>query len=253
MLQFFRKIRKKLAHENQLLKYLRYAFGEIVLVVIGILIALQINNWNITKQQRKTEQVNLIALLEEFKKNNELLNKEIDDTAEIIVGIENIIRSFESSVLDTISEQTLAKYLFQSVAKTLSYIPNSGVLSELISSGNLKLIQNQTLKHKLAGFGSRVQLVKGHENKLALVRQNMENDFLNTGNYKALLTAIGEDLNWKTPFDSVSNKPLFYSMATLNKHLAFKSYCDNTTRLFYLPLKEEIEVIIDLISSELNN
>ncbi|MBN2615621.1 MAG: hypothetical protein JXR71_07985 [Bacteroidales bacterium] len=42
----FKNIRRKLAAENQLTKYLRYAIGEILLVVIGILIALQVNNWN---------------------------------------------------------------------------------------------------------------------------------------------------------------------------------------------------------------
>ncbi|MBT8293981.1 MAG: hypothetical protein KJN70_11960 [Eudoraea sp.] len=46
MIGFFRKIRKKLADDNKPLKYMRYAVGEIVLVVVGILIALQINNWN---------------------------------------------------------------------------------------------------------------------------------------------------------------------------------------------------------------
>ena len=46
MLRFFRNIRQKLAAENKVMAYLRYAIGEIILVVIGILIALQINNWN---------------------------------------------------------------------------------------------------------------------------------------------------------------------------------------------------------------
>ena len=46
MINFFRKIRRKLADDNKPLKYMRYAIGEIVLVVIGILIALSINNWN---------------------------------------------------------------------------------------------------------------------------------------------------------------------------------------------------------------
>ena len=50
MIPFFRKIRKKMADDNRPLKYARYAIGEIVLVVIGILIALQVNNWN---EQRK--------------------------------------------------------------------------------------------------------------------------------------------------------------------------------------------------------
>ena len=46
MLRFFRNIRKELAAENKVMAYLRYAIGEIILVAIGILIALQINNWN---------------------------------------------------------------------------------------------------------------------------------------------------------------------------------------------------------------
>ena len=46
MIPFFRRIRKKMADDNKPLKYFRYAIGEIVLVVIGILIAVQINNWN---------------------------------------------------------------------------------------------------------------------------------------------------------------------------------------------------------------
>ena len=52
MINFFRKIRKQLADDNKPLKYMRYAVGEIVLVVIGILIALSINNWN---EERKTK------------------------------------------------------------------------------------------------------------------------------------------------------------------------------------------------------
>jgi len=46
MIPFFRKTRKNLADDNKPMKYMRYAIGEIVLVVIGILFTLQINNWN---------------------------------------------------------------------------------------------------------------------------------------------------------------------------------------------------------------
>ena len=52
-MKIFRKIRQKLLTENKFSKYLIYALGEIVLVVIGILIALQINNWNQSKQEQK--------------------------------------------------------------------------------------------------------------------------------------------------------------------------------------------------------
>ena len=54
MINFFRKIRKQLADDNKPLKYMRYAIGEIILVVVGILIALSINNWNENRKTNKT-------------------------------------------------------------------------------------------------------------------------------------------------------------------------------------------------------
>ena len=56
MLSFFRKIRKNMADDNRPLQYARYAIGEIVLVLVGILIALQINNWNEERKEQKAEQ-----------------------------------------------------------------------------------------------------------------------------------------------------------------------------------------------------
>jgi len=67
MIPFFRKIRKKMADDNKPLKYMRYAFGEVVLVVIGILIALQINTWNENRKLQNEE----LNLLEEVKSNLE--------------------------------------------------------------------------------------------------------------------------------------------------------------------------------------
>ncbi|WP_297693865.1 DUF6090 family protein [uncultured Eudoraea sp.] len=56
MINFFRRIRKQLADDNKPLKYMRYAIGEIVLVMIGILLALQVNNWNeVRKSKIKAE------------------------------------------------------------------------------------------------------------------------------------------------------------------------------------------------------
>ena len=62
MIKFFRHIRKSLIEKNQMGKYFKYAIGEILLVVIGILIALQINNWNEERKDRKLEK-NYVELL----------------------------------------------------------------------------------------------------------------------------------------------------------------------------------------------
>ena len=67
MIKFFRKIRQKLLSENKFSKYLIYAIGEIILVMIGILLALQVNNWNEERKQKQKEIVNLIAIKEDLE------------------------------------------------------------------------------------------------------------------------------------------------------------------------------------------
>ena len=69
MIKFFRKIRQKLLSENKFSKYLIYAIGEIALVVIGILIALQINNWKEQRRENINEQAILKRLEKEFNSN----------------------------------------------------------------------------------------------------------------------------------------------------------------------------------------
>jgi len=74
MINFFRKIRKQLADDNMPLKYFRYAIGEILLVVIGILIALSINNWNQSRKQNIAENEFLQGIKTDLKKDKEYIN-----------------------------------------------------------------------------------------------------------------------------------------------------------------------------------
>ena len=82
MIKFFRKIRQQLVTENKFSKYLLYAIGEIVLVVIGILIALQINNWNEYQKERKSERL----LLSEIRDN---LKYDLNDFESNITTLQN--------------------------------------------------------------------------------------------------------------------------------------------------------------------
>jgi hypothetical protein len=77
MIPFFRKIRKKMADDNKPLKYMRYAIGEIVLVVVGILIALSINNWNENRKSNTREKKLLIELRANLQINVNNLNSDI--------------------------------------------------------------------------------------------------------------------------------------------------------------------------------
>ena len=67
MIKLFRNIRQNLLTEGKTTKYLKYAIGEIILVVIGILIALQINNWNENRKNESTESDYYCKLLDDFE------------------------------------------------------------------------------------------------------------------------------------------------------------------------------------------
>ncbi|MGB3342866.1 MAG: DUF6090 family protein [Aequorivita sp.] len=88
MIKFFRKIRQKALTENKLSKYLLYAIGEIILVVIGILIALSINNWNQEKSDRKIEKDYIFSLIEDAKTDLSNFNDAIAANEERIQNLE---------------------------------------------------------------------------------------------------------------------------------------------------------------------
>ena len=78
MIKFFRKIRQRLLSQNRFSRYFVYAVGEILLVVIGILIALQVNNWNEERNQRQVELKYFYNLKNDLLADNESLNLLID-------------------------------------------------------------------------------------------------------------------------------------------------------------------------------
>ena len=101
MINFFRKIRRKLADDNQFFKYSRYAIGEILLVVIGILIALQINNWNENRLAKIEEEKYLNALLIETNTNKEFLLSLIEDRTAILNAFNYTIDYFNEPILNS--------------------------------------------------------------------------------------------------------------------------------------------------------
>ena len=77
MPRFFNRIRKQLAKENKFFQYSRYAIGEILLVVVGILLAFQVDSWNEGQKERKLELKSLMDLKREFLSNKSLLETSV--------------------------------------------------------------------------------------------------------------------------------------------------------------------------------
>ncbi|MCR9015408.1 DUF6090 family protein [Aquiflexum gelatinilyticum] len=98
MLKFFRKIRQKLLSENRVTRYLVYAIGEIFLVVIGILIALQVNNWNEGRKEKAREREYLLFALENIKADSLSLDSILSRTKKIIDVHQNLIDYSENKI-----------------------------------------------------------------------------------------------------------------------------------------------------------
>jgi Family of unknown function (DUF6090) len=145
MIKFFRHIRKKFLTENKFSKYLLYAVGEIILVVIGILIALQINNWNTKRIESQQEQNLLKSLKQEFKLNLDELQRDhqintASQNAAIALLQDNRI-DYSPKQLDSLIGKALNFATFDA---------RIGIISETIASGKLALIKSDSLKNHIS-------------------------------------------------------------------------------------------------------
>ncbi|MEQ9308908.1 MAG: DUF6090 family protein [Balneolaceae bacterium] len=147
MLRFFRNIRQKLTQQGNMRKYIWYALGEIALVMIGILLALQVNNWN---EKRIVEaEINAIVqnLNSEFRENLGQLNLQIQGVDSVIAGLEKILELTYMEDQD-IGQSNFDKIL-ESTLSAPSWLQSSMVLEELKYSGGLSRLNDETLKRLL--------------------------------------------------------------------------------------------------------
>ena len=157
MLTFLRRIRKGLLNDGATSKYLLYAIGEIALVVIGILIALQINNWNQQLKEREQEKKLLVQLKNEYDTNLKQLDSKIA-TRKIIIQSAKDILSYIDNPQTVIKDSLFIKMNGLAFATTYDPIEN-----DLVSSGRMDIIKNEKLKELLTKWSSDVVQVKEAE------------------------------------------------------------------------------------------
>lgn len=150
MFRFFRKLRQNLSVENKLSKYLLYAIGEILLVMIGILLALQVNNWNNNRIDASREQTILKNLREDFKNNIE----NIDSV------FANSLQAYEASatLLEIIKDDKAIKpaqieYLIDDIINKIQSLDIiTGSIDDLFNTGSLHLINDPILRKQISNW-----------------------------------------------------------------------------------------------------
>lgn len=155
MIKFFRKIRQQLLSENKLSKYLIYAIGEIILVVIGILIALQINNKNQQRISFNEEQVLLNILKNDFASRLSELEHLNEGRQNAVTAIEQLMsyidtppESFHDNVMDSLLAMSTTTYRFNE---------KFGAMDMLFNSGKINSLSNDSLKFLLSNWPANVE------------------------------------------------------------------------------------------------
>ncbi len=149
MLKFFRQIRQRLLNENRFSKYLLYAVGEILLVVMGILIALQVNNWNLAREDLKYQD----TVLDEIKKSLESDIGRYQENLETLMRMDSGVTGIVNLMETDTSKFDMRKF-YESANKTVlkvSFEYNAGAYEGLKSTG-LEKIQNTRLRSDIINY-----------------------------------------------------------------------------------------------------
>ena len=162
MINFFRKIRQNLLAERKIGKYLKYAMGEIFLVVIGILIALQVNNWNENKKSRTIQHDLLLKLIADLNNDidrfNEIDSIYLSDLSKIKYVTEEALSGKNKKLQDP--NQMVAgrgSALYLTISKS--------TFEEMINTGQLYQISTDQLKNEILGYYELSEFLLEKENR----------------------------------------------------------------------------------------
>ncbi len=254
MIKFYRKIRQKLIAEKKIGNYLLYAIGEIILVVIGILIALAINDNHEQGTIRKKEQVYLAGLRSEFETSRLKLQNLTEVNKTSLDGARKIMEfvSDENAVPD---EKQFAELLYNTFAFDVSFNPNNSLLNEMINSGSLKDISNTELRKHLTNWLSTMEDIAKQEQELAMQREKVLAMFQSSDNsIRTILDLTGvyvQELGLPARKNHISNLNLLTSTEFENNVLMFMLAILSTEDAHYQPLMKDLNAILALIDAEI--
>ncbi|MBO6881385.1 hypothetical protein [Winogradskyella sp.] len=218
MIKFFRHIRHSLINENRTKKYLLYAVGEIILVVIGILIALQINNWNQNRINRIAEKDIIRKLNKDFKINKKAIEENLL-RLENQMDANKILMTLIGASDEELSVHNLDSLFSVSMGDSdIAFADNT--LNNLIQTDRLTLIQNEALSDLLYQWG----VIK----EIRAKRVDRIDNWVNEQYLPYLLSKISfKEMDAYSGFEWAGKskvKPSYYS---LFQEIKFENFLDN--------------------------
>lgn len=161
MIGFFRRLRKLFFAEGKFRPYLAYALGEILLVVLGILIAIQINSWYSYKADREKEEVYLVQYQRDLEANLKELDRVIKKQEEVIQSAD-LIYQVHKGRKEVQPYDSLLNHIIHMANYTL-FMSKEGTINDIVGSGNLSLIQNDSLRKSVIGWNNNLTFMREWE------------------------------------------------------------------------------------------
>ena len=153
MIKFFRKIRQRLLTDNKFSKYLLYAVGEILLVVIGILIALSINNSNEDRKQNAQIAKYAKSLVKDLEKDIAMMDTINNAAKKISIRIDSLANHVRNSKIEDISNLNVICLSWKRLYRPYSW--NRATLEEIKNSGSLRLINNEDILKRIVKYDTQ--------------------------------------------------------------------------------------------------
>jgi hypothetical protein len=229
MIKLFRNIRKNLLNEGKTTKYFKYAIGEIVLVVIGILIALQINNWNEGRKESNLELETLSGLYNDIANNKIKIDKMISSDSIIITGNQHILSLLQD---DNSSFNDTLQFSFGNINRYDIFFPQKMAYETLKSKG-LLTIKNDSLRKQVIELYDETYLINSHISDLKSEIYSNTYNMLN----KRLFTTSDVDHKIPNNFDDLKGDTEFLN--TLS-HITAEN--QNFQNYSYMMLEKTISV-----------
>ncbi len=243
-----------MADENKPMKYTRYAIGEIVLVVIGILIALQINNWNEEQKARQRELTYLENIKTDLLLNIDELNTFIQSRKSCIESCEIVLDYFNAVVpvdLDHFNYHSLNILIW------FPFNQHDNTYQELMNSGNLAIMSNKSIKNGL-------QNMQVGFKKIAFIEGEMQQDFesylydiyftfsdldTNLRNFEAQT----DEMNQKTAMEISKDEVEFLlNNMRFKNGIVLSKYNSSLLMAEYQKMIQNTQELIQLIEKEIN-
>jgi hypothetical protein len=233
MIKFFRNTRKQLFIENKFTKYLFYAIGEIILVVIGILIALQINNWNNQRLEKEDE-----------KKSYRNIKRQIEDDRKELTDVKAFNNYFSATykhankiirAQDFTKSDSLA-LIAMGLSQYSDFNSSGNIYETLVNSGNLKLLKNDEI----------TSLIQQLENTYIFANK------LETIHWEIIINELSPALRGVVNFDAFKAvKPERLYEVEMQNIFVESIYLTSAKDSVYSKAIREIDTIIKLINTEL--